>query len=108
MPSFAEGFGLPLVEALRIGTPVIASDLPVFREIAGDIPTYLAPLDGDAWLRAIRAFLGASSDRIRQIAQMKSYRAPTWDGHFAVVEPWLNSLENRSPLGGHISVKSAI
>jgi glycosyltransferase involved in cell wall biosynthesis len=108
MPSLAEGFGLPLVEALQIGTPVIASDLPVFHEIAGDIPTYLAPLDGDAWLRAIRAFLGASSDRIRQIAQMKSYRAPTWDGHFAVVEPWLNSLENRTPLGGHISVESAI
>ena len=41
MPSFAEGFGLPVVEALELGTPVIASDLPVFREIAGDIPTYL-------------------------------------------------------------------
>ena len=49
-PSFVEGYGLPLAEALDIGTPVIASDLQVFREIAGDVPDYLDPLDGPAWL----------------------------------------------------------
>ena len=37
-----EGYGLPLIEALGLGVPVIASDLPVFREIGGDIPDYLA------------------------------------------------------------------
>ena len=52
-PSFAEGFGLPLVEALQLGTRVIASDLPVFREVAGDVPIYLSPLDGVGWKRAI-------------------------------------------------------
>ena len=44
-PSFAEGYGLPLVEALSQGVPVIASDLPVFREIAGDTPDYVGPLE---------------------------------------------------------------
>ncbi|HEU0203317.1 MAG TPA: glycosyltransferase family 1 protein, partial [Burkholderiaceae bacterium] len=43
-PSFVEGYGLPLLEALQAGTPVIASDLPVFREIAGRIPEYVDPL----------------------------------------------------------------
>lgn len=56
-PSFAEGFGLPLVEALHLGTPVIASDLPVFREVAGDTPMYLDPLDGMGWRDAIMGFL---------------------------------------------------
>ncbi len=34
MPSLAEGYGLPIVEALAANIPVIASDIPVFREIA--------------------------------------------------------------------------
>jgi len=40
IPSFAEGFGLPLIEALHYGKPVIASDMPVFREIGGDSINY--------------------------------------------------------------------
>jgi len=43
--SKGEGFGLPLVEAANHGTPIICSDLPVFREIAGDFATYM-PLNG--------------------------------------------------------------
>ena len=39
-PSFAEGFGLPLVEAMQRGLPAIASDLPVFREVGGDYLCY--------------------------------------------------------------------
>ena len=53
-PSFVEGYGLPLVEALATNTPVIASELSVFRELAGDIPDYFSPLDGAGWLRAMR------------------------------------------------------
>lgn len=52
-PSFAEGFGLPLLEALAVQTPVICSDLPVFKEVAGAAAIYLDPLDGPAWTRAI-------------------------------------------------------
>ena len=33
MPSFAEGYGLPIVEALSLQTPVVCSDIPVFREV---------------------------------------------------------------------------
>jgi len=52
-PSFAEGFGLPLAEALALGVNVVCSDIPVFREVGGAAPEYLDPLDGLGWLRAI-------------------------------------------------------
>ncbi len=46
--SLAEGFGLPLVEAAHFGTPVIASDIPVFHEIGGSSCAYFDPLDPEA------------------------------------------------------------
>jgi glycosyltransferase involved in cell wall biosynthesis len=92
MPSFAEGFGLPVIEALQAGTPVIASDLPVFREIAGDMPTYLDPSDGLAWEAAIRDFCGATPERDRQLGRIPGFQAPTWPNHFRIVEDWLETL----------------
>lgn len=44
-PSDDEGFGLPPVEALACGTPVVASDVPVLREVLGDRATFVAPDD---------------------------------------------------------------
>ena len=54
-PSVAEGFGLPLIEAKHFGTPVIASDLPVFREIAGDEITYFRLLDAEDLAQQVNA-----------------------------------------------------
>ena len=42
-PSYVEGFGLPLVEAMQRGLPVMASDIPVFREVGGDFVAYFDP-----------------------------------------------------------------
>jgi hypothetical protein len=92
MPSFAEGFGLPIIEALQIGTPVIASDLPCFREIGAGIPTLLDPLDAMAWEQTIMGFLDNGPDRSRQNRLLRDYRAPTWSDHFARVEAWLETL----------------
>lgn len=86
MPSLAEGFGLPVSEALALGVPVIASDLPALREAGGDAPEYLDPLDGPAWLRAIHDYTDAAAPRRRaQLARIAAWRAPGWDDHCRMV-----------------------
>lgn len=92
-PSLVEGFGLPLVEALGTGAPVIASDLPVFREIGRNIPTYVDPLDSSAWEAWILDYAQPNSDeRAAQLQRMREFRAPSWSEHFAAVEQWLATL----------------
>jgi glycosyltransferase involved in cell wall biosynthesis len=52
-----EGFGLPVAEALAAGLPVIARDIPVFREVAGDAATFVDSTDPTGWAVAIRGLL---------------------------------------------------
>lgn len=54
--SLDEGFGLPPVEAAKFGTPMLLSDIPVFREVNGLGPRYVDPMDVDAIARGIDAF----------------------------------------------------
>jgi glycosyltransferase involved in cell wall biosynthesis len=49
VPSLAEGFSLPLIEALVCDTPVVASDIEVHREVGKGFATYLSPLNANAW-----------------------------------------------------------
>lgn len=56
-PSFVEGFGMPLIEAARYGARVIASDIPVFREVGGDAAVYFDVLDPQALATRVREAL---------------------------------------------------
>lgn len=56
-PSEREGFGLPVVEALACGTPVIASDLAVLREVGGNAIVYCAVGDVSAWVESVNKLL---------------------------------------------------
>lgn len=92
-PSFAEGYGLPLVEALAAGVPVIASDLPVFREIGQGVPDLLSPNDHNGWAAAISDFCQPDSPaHAAQLARLANFRAPDWTSHFARVEAFLAKL----------------
>lgn len=92
-PSFCEGFGLPMVEALSLGTPVICSDIDVFHEIAGDAPIYIDPLDGLGWLKQlVHASDPKGMWREAQLSRVQSFKGSTWKCHFNIVENLLDPL----------------
>jgi len=92
-PSFAEGFGLPLAEALSLRVPAICSDLPALREVGGASPDYLDPLDGLGWRRAVLDYARMNSQaRSAQIARLQNWRVPTWADHFSKVDALLSHV----------------
>ena len=60
-PSLHEGFGLPVLEAMSAGVPVVASDIPAIREVAGDAAVLAPPGDVGAWAEALSEVLGSPS-----------------------------------------------
>jgi len=79
-PSFAEGFGLPPLEALSLGTPVVCADLPVLTETIGANGIYLDPSNPSAWEMAVIALAGADRSQVQ-----KEFTPPTWEAHFKIV-----------------------
>ena len=57
LPSAREGFGLPVVEALACGTPVLASDLPVIREVGGGAIEYAPVGEAEVWAARVQSLL---------------------------------------------------
>lgn len=89
-PSFVEGYGIPVAEALSIGTPVIASDLQVLREFAGDVPDYADPLDGKHWMNLILDYSSEQSDRrAAQLNRLSRFHVTSWEDHFKTVNTFI-------------------
>jgi glycosyltransferase involved in cell wall biosynthesis len=97
LPSFAEGFGLPLAEALALGVPAICSDINALREVGGDVPEFLDPLDGPAWMQAIEDYTRADSTRRdAQLQRLQAWQAPTWPAHMAIAMTLISRVENET------------
>ncbi|ERI52656.1 hypothetical protein N878_04705 [Pseudomonas sp. EGD-AK9] len=58
-PSHAEGFGLPMVEAMQRGVPAMVSDIPVFREIGGDFAAYFDLGDPEALAKLVEGHINS-------------------------------------------------
>lgn len=92
MPSYAEGFGMPVQEALAMGIPVISSPLPAIQEFAGEIPDYAEPHDGTRWLKLIEEYAKPHSpEREAQLQRLPAFRHHTWPEHFERVAAFLEA-----------------
>jgi glycosyltransferase involved in cell wall biosynthesis len=93
LPSFAEGFGFPVIEALQLGVPVLCSDIAALRETGGAVPEFLDPLDGPGWYQAILDYAApASPHRAAQLARLAAWRPPRWDEYFALVDRFIADM----------------
>ena len=95
MPSFAEGYGLPVAEALALKTPVVASDIPALREVGGEAALYLPPDDPDAWYSAVLKHLDFDF-RAATVQRIRNWHETSWPEHFQIVERAIRSF----PRGG--------
>jgi glycosyltransferase involved in cell wall biosynthesis len=67
-PSRHEGFGIPVLEAMAQETPVLCSDIPALREVAGDAARFVASDDVDAWVDALTDLLADAAARSALVA----------------------------------------
>jgi glycosyltransferase involved in cell wall biosynthesis len=95
MPSFAEGFGIPIIEALALRIPVIASDLQTHPEAGGSYAKYLNPMDGPGWLAAIRDHVNENTAECSARTCVQSYQPRTWSDYFQRIEPFVRSTAAR-------------
>ena len=82
-PSESEGFGLPVIEAMACGTPVIASDIPSLREIGGDAAAYCAVAQVAGWCDKVVALLSCDerSKGIIRLATLQQASFFTWTNY---------------------------
>jgi glycosyltransferase involved in cell wall biosynthesis len=82
LPSLYEGFGLPLLEAMRCGTPAVASSIPAHREVGGSAAIYVdQPLSSADWGRTL-AMVVRDGDLSEALSRKGRSRASgiTWEG----------------------------
>jgi len=86
-PSLDEGFGMPILEAMAAGTPVITSNRSALPEVAGDAALLVDPENTEALAEALRD-LAAREDRRRELARRGAARAQCFTWERAVRETW--------------------
>ncbi|WP_345377178.1 glycosyltransferase family 4 protein [Frondihabitans cladoniiphilus] len=77
--SRAEGFGIPLVEGMTLGTPAVVSDIPIFREIGGDAAVYFDPESPASIAAAVRRLEEPGEWAARSAASVEQAARFSWE-----------------------------
>ncbi|WP_439625389.1 glycosyltransferase [Gemmata sp.] len=97
VPSDAEGFGLPVIEALACGAAVVASDLPTLREAGGTVAAYCPVADVPAWAAAVVNVLNNSHSIPPLAARLEHVARFSWATHARVIaDAYLRLRERRT------------
>jgi glycosyltransferase involved in cell wall biosynthesis len=97
--SLDEGFGIPLIEAMSVGTPIVVSDIPIFREVGADAAGYFPAEDADAAAAAIRALEDRHVWRTRSARGRDVASRYDWDSSAAVLLGVLERVVARRSAG---------
>ena len=101
-PSLCESFGHPLVEAMASGLPIVASDIPVHREICGNAAAYFPVRDAAALAETLRGLMHDAAER-QQLALRGSERVKKflWEDHVQrLLELWRRMAGKRLRVEG--------
>ncbi|MCU1569790.1 MAG: Mannosyltransferase [Naasia sp.] len=90
-----EGFGIPVVESMSVGTPAILSDIAIFREVGGDAALFAPADDAAAFAAAVRLLEGEGEWERRSAASVAQAARFSWDASAAVLHTLLEDLVAR-------------
>lgn len=96
-PTYEEGFGLPMIEAIERNCVLVASNIPVLKEIGRDFCDYFNPYNPDELISLVEKYLNSPSVYANKRNNLKNYNSVSWDTVAVKIIHALNSLEYNAP-----------
>lgn len=97
-PTYDEGFGLPIVESIEKGTPVITTDKPVLREVGRDFVDYFGLNNENEFCDLVSKYVFDQNFRKARVSNLENYTRFTWNDTARKISAYLNELKPKNIL----------